>query len=222
MKRLFVVLIMILALLAFPGSASAQPLLAIEGANVAEWLTSDPIDWASGGTFAGLGLVGALITIFGLVGGAVPGTAGQAGIDAGIQRLETLSRRLDGLIDANPPNADQIQAIEATVNNLRTYLTREKWRQFLIASLLYAVLGAAVASLLAQDILQAIVIGAGWTAFLGSFGLQREYRERHSERDAEIDAAVRRMEKVEESIQEGTRRVDLEAAMRSLEVAKRI
>ncbi|HEY6723642.1 MAG TPA: hypothetical protein VI197_06395 [Polyangiaceae bacterium] len=37
--------------------------------------------------------------------------------------------------------------------------------------------------MLARDLLQAIVIGAGWTAFLGAVGLKSEYARRKEKKD---------------------------------------
>jgi hypothetical protein len=159
-------------------------------ADPARWLTADPPDYGHGAVLAVAGLVGALITTFFLVGGAVPGTAGQAKIDAETQQLEALARRLHELIASTPIEPSAVEAVERTVNNLRDDLRAETWRQFLIASCLYAVLGAAIAALLGDDLLTALVIGAGWTGFLGSLGLKRDYAERKAIKDSAIEDAL--------------------------------
>ncbi len=177
---------------------------AIEGANVADWLVGqESIDWALGGVLFGFGFIGALVTIFSLVGGAVPGVAGQAAIDAGLARLDALSHRLDELIERNPPDAEQITAVEGSVDSLRTYLGKERWRQFLVGATLYALLGGIVSALIAQDILQALVIGAGWTGFLGTLGLRKDRDVRAHDRDREIRSAEGQLQAMENKV-EGT------------------
>jgi hypothetical protein len=196
---------------------------AVEGANVAEWLIGqDTIDWATGGALLGFGFVGALVTVFSLVGGAVPGVAGQAAIDAGLARLDALSQRLDALINRDPPEAEQVRAVESTVDSLRTYLGKERWRQFLVAGTLYAVLGAVVSALIAQDILQALVIGAGWTSFLGALGLRKDRAERGNNRDYELRSALEELRALQARAPEDSMREQARAAIRQVEVARSI
>ena len=194
------------------------------------WARTTPPDWRRGALFAGLGFVGALVTIFGLIGGAVPGTAGQAKIDADTERLDRMSQRLEELIGASPSDPAAITAVENTVNNLRDDLRAERWRQFGIATALYAVLGAFFSLLLAQDILQALVIGAGWTGFLGSLGLKKDYAERKATKDTVLEKTVERAEKAE-NIVRGTGdgnliaklpRGSIEEVVREVKIAKRL
>ena len=70
-----------------PGAAAAAE--AIEVGNLFTWATGSTIpDWGRGGLYAALGLIGALVTVFTLIGGAVPGTAGFARIETGLKRVE--------------------------------------------------------------------------------------------------------------------------------------
>ena len=179
--------------LAVTEQPTAQTEKPIEVADLFAWATSTPPDWARGGLFFVLGLLGALVTVFTLIGGAVPGTAGQMKIDADSDRLERMSKRLEELTAATPPNAPAISAVEAAVNNLRDDLTSERWRQFAIAAVLYATLGAFFSCLLARDILQALVIGAGWTGFIGSLGLKADYAARKAAKDEVLTTAVREL-----------------------------
>ncbi len=155
----------------------------IEIANLFTWAAGETPNWRLGALFAGLGVIGALVTIFGLIGGAVPGTAGQAKIDADTELLDRLTGELEKMIKSPSPNAKTIEAVEKTVDNLRDDIRAERWRQFSIAAVIYAVLGGFFAMLLARDTLQALAIGAGWTGFLGSLGLKRDFEERKSIKD---------------------------------------
>lgn len=208
MKRSIAMSVLVLALLAVPGPAAwaqeAPPPASPAAAGEAGEEPAGPVAridlfawyprWDLGWLYAGLGAVGALIILFGLIGGAVPGTAGQAKIDADSQRLERLSQRLEELISRPQLDADTIKAVESAVNNLRDDLRAERWRQFALAAVFYLVLGAFFAALLAEDILQAVILGASWTGLVGSLGLKRDYAERKAVKDEALDKAMKVIE----------------------------
>ena len=213
MKRLLVLMAVVASVwMIVSGTAFAQEPEAkgIEVANLFTWARETPPAWGRGALLAGLGLVGALVTMFGLIGGAVPGTAGQAKIDAEAARLSDLYKRLEELIKAPSVEANDVEAVEKVVNNLRDDLREERWRQFLIAAIFYAVLGAFFSALLAQDMLQALLIGAGWTGYVGSLGLKRDYAERASEKDNALEKSETTLEELRrllESQQKAIRRI---------------
>ena len=153
-----------------------------------KWASGDSPDWTRGIFYALVGLIGALITVFSLIGGAIPGTAGYMRIEAGMKRVEERERALDILIKNPTKNAEQIKAVEIATNNLRDDIRENRRRQFALAASLYAILGAFSAMLLAQDLLQALVIGAGWTAFVGAMGLKKDYAERKAVKDQTTEA----------------------------------
>ena len=164
----------------------AAPGFAQETADVARfftWVTPEEADWTKGILFAILGLIGALVTVFSLIGGAIPGTAGFARIETGLRRVDEREKLLDKLLHEQPRNAEEIKAVEIATNNLRDDIRINRRNQFFIASGLYAILGAFFAMLLAQDLLQAVLIGAGWTAYLGAMGLKNDYAHRKSLKD---------------------------------------
>jgi hypothetical protein len=146
------------------------------------------VAWGTGALYAGLGLVGALVIVFGLIGGAIPGTAGFARIDLNQQRVEQRQQIIDQLmIEDARGNAQVISNLQPTVDALRDDVSRDRRRQFATAAILYAILGAFFAAALARDLLQALVIGAGWTAYLGAVGLKKDYAERKAQKDAVLD-----------------------------------
>ena len=155
----------------------------IDVANLFTWLASAPPDWVRGILYAALGLVGALVVVFTLVGGAVPGTAGFARIEADLKRVEERERILDDLLKAVVKNPAEIAAVEVATNNLREDVAADRRRQFALAAAIYTILGAFFASMLARDVLQALVIGAGWTSYLGALGLRKDYAERKAVKD---------------------------------------
>lgn len=173
----------------------------IEISNVFSWATNGSPQWSTGIIYALLGMVGALVTIFGLIGGVIPGTAGQAKIEIDENRLERWHKKLDGVLESPSPDPDLISSIENATNNLRDDIRAERWRQFGVAACIYIILGAFFSALLAQDILQALVIGAGWTGFIGTLGLKTDYKERKSVKDAFLDKQRREIEELKEKLE---------------------
>ena len=82
---------------------------------------------------------GALITVFGLIGGAIPGTAVFARIEAGMKRVEEREKIIDKLIKDSKRNPEAIKAVEVATNNLRDDLRENRRRQFRLAAGLKAV-----------------------------------------------------------------------------------
>jgi hypothetical protein len=160
--------------------------------NLFSWYESGP-DWELGLLLASLGLAGSLATVFTLVRGAIPGSPGQGRIDTDAIRLEKLYGRLEDMLDDSPMQAPMVKALEATINNLRDDLRKERWRQYFVASLVYALGGALFAAALARDMTQAIVIGAGWTSFLGAVGIKSDTMFRFDVKDGAIDKLSSRL-----------------------------
>ena len=160
------------------------------------WTNSDPDDWSTGGLFALLGLIGALTTVFGFIGGAIPGTAGKAKIDKDQADLDRCIKRIDELISGDDIDPDVIHSIQQHANNLRDDIRTEQWKQFWIAMILYAFLGAAFATMLADSYLQALIIGAGWTALIGTLGLKKDYQERKDEKHELNQKLINQLERL--------------------------
>jgi hypothetical protein len=173
-----------LLLLGAAGVAGAQ-----EEETVAERVLFHWDNWETGTLYALLGLTGALVTMFSLIGGAVPGTAGKARIDAETAQIDRLYQRLFGLAESPDLDPQGIKALNDTIDKMRDDLRRERWRQFGLAFVFYTILGAIFASALAYDHLQAIVIGAGWTGYLGAVGLKGDFAERQRIKNESLDAA---------------------------------
>lgn len=62
-------------------------------------------------------------------------------------------------------------------------MNRDRRQQFVTASFFYVVLGTLFASAVAQDLLQAIGIGGGWTGIVGSFALKQDHLKRAERKD---------------------------------------
>ena len=177
MKRLPIILVITVMFMFFtPIMAAAQETGTRNEIQFFAWLTGDSPDWSTGIMYAIMGLVGALVTVFSLIGGVVPGTEGFMRILEIQNRVEEWENRLDYLIKNSEKNPKFIKAVEEATNNLRDDLRVDRRQQFLLASVLYAILGAFFATLLAKDLIQAILIGAGWTGFIVALGFKKEHR----------------------------------------------
>ncbi|MGD2249299.1 MAG: hypothetical protein PVF58_12905 [Candidatus Methanofastidiosia archaeon] len=214
-QRIFLISIFVVAMLAvIAGSTFAEQSESQEGikiSNLFTWAMSDPPNWMTGIIYALLGMMGSLVTIFSLIGGVIPGTTGQTKIKKGEERLEKWHQKLDELFESSSLNAEAIKYIECAANNLRDDIRAEKRYQFRLAAFIYVVLGAFFSILLAQDMLQALVIGAGWTGFIGTIGLKNDYKERKSYKDAFLDMQKLEIEELKEKLEnKGASREELE------------
>jgi hypothetical protein len=154
------------------------------------WASDEEIRWEIGALYAGLGVAGALVMMFSLVGGTVPGTAGKARLDAEQRRLDALTTQIEEATKLDADGAPAlIEALNKAADALRDDLNAERARQFMLALLLYTLLGALFATMLAQGMVQAIVFGATWTNLLGAFGLRSEFDVQVKRKDEAILAA---------------------------------
>lgn len=179
----------LVAIAAAPAAAQAgdNTTSGVSLADLFSWYTGTNRDWGAGIFYAILGAVGAMVVVYTLIGGAMPGTKGQADIDHDKARVETLTTKLDALMtNVKPETTAEIDSISKALNHLRDDVARERWRQFWLGAVLYLVLGAFFASMVAKNLLEALVIGAGWTALLGSVGLKSEGEARGAIKDAAI------------------------------------
>jgi hypothetical protein len=187
---IFVIFFLVATALAEP-EITKNPV--ITNTSILFWAKEQPIDWFSGIALAITGLMGALVTIFFLVGGVVPGTAGQVEIDNDTLQLKEYKEKLKKLWDKeqlDEVDLKKANELNSIVNDFNTRLDKERRYQFSLAATLYAVLGAFIATILAHDILQAFVIGAGWTGYLGALGLKQDAEKRKSEKDKTIDSLI--------------------------------
>ena len=146
------------------------------------------------------GLMGALVTIYGLIGTAMPGTSGKASLEVEEIRLESFKKKLSELWkkEEKDINIEAAKELEIATTNLQAYISKERWRQFGLAAFLYVILGAFFAVLLSESFLQALAIGAGWTAYLGVVGLRKDSEVRGSIKDREIEELERNVKNREQ------------------------
>ena len=152
------------------------------------WATGPgSIDWSRGAALAGLGLVGALVEVYVSTGEALPSIGGQARISGLQARLsEEQAHREDAVtrceqLAPQENVSEQFEQFE-TVAGLRQdsirALSRElatvRRQQTYVGVPVYLLLGAFFASAVATNLLQALLVGFGWTAVLGRLGLRQD------------------------------------------------
>ena len=168
----------------------------INQADLFSWMTTNPPNYGLGIAFFILGFIGALVAIFGLIGGVIPGTNGKAQLDVQMARLENEEKRLEQLINDANTNPELLKAVEIAVNNIRDDITHERRKQFNQAAIIYLILGAFFAAMLATNMLQAIVIGFGWTAIVGVLGLKNDHEYRSNKKDEVIEKLEQKNEQL--------------------------
>jgi hypothetical protein len=177
--------------------------------------------------FFALGLLGALVTIYLFLGEWLPSMGGKTRYETLRIEIEDLEERRQELIrlredfigGAGEPLSDdqraeasrlsdEIRAEIATKNSDADALYRRILAQ---GFALYALLGGAFAVLFAETLMQALLIGFGWTAIADRLGLKREEATKTGVRDREI-------RKLEKSAEEGA---DAKRQLESLKEAFR-
>lgn len=167
-------------------------------------------NWAEGIGFAALGIIGALVTVYFLLGSFLPSMGGKAEYDETRVELEDLIGRRDaqlairerfarGEMPALPPaqlaEADRLTAeLTAAVDKKADLLEKQRRGLQLVGFPLYVVLGAAFAVLFATNALQALLIGFGWTAIADRVGLGKELDVKATRREVQIAKLQREAE----------------------------
>jgi hypothetical protein len=178
------------------------------------WIESGGFEanWGEGLGFAGLGIVGALVTIYLFLGGFLPSMGGKAEYEATRLEIEDLTKRRDKQISLREQHArgdaaismERLAEADKLTDDLGTMIEAKearaaKLRRELIAVgfPLYVVLGGVFAVLFASNALQAILVGFGWTAVADRIGLKRELDEKSRQREEEINKLTERAESAE-------------------------
>jgi hypothetical protein len=193
MKRMFITIVLtafLLLMLPTVALAQGEPSQVPVG-DLFSWFTQDPPNYRDGLLFLVLGALGALATMYTAVGGVMPGTAGKEELDRRQRDLEVARQLANGYQQQVEALNKQAALTQADLDRLNRYredlkeaqnrgdkleskLSREKWTQFGIACVFYLPLGGGFAAALAQDLVQALIIGAGWPTLWGSYRLTNQ------------------------------------------------
>jgi hypothetical protein len=167
------------------------------------WVDSGGFDdnWTEGLGLAGLGVLGALVTVYLFIGGFLPSMGGKADYDALGIEIEDLEGRRDkeiGLREVYSRGESEISAdrrdeasrlageFSEIIDQKRAERSALRRELFAVGFPVYVVIGGAFAVLFSENALQAILIGFGWTAIADRIGLKRELDKKSERRDEEI------------------------------------
>jgi hypothetical protein len=179
-------------------------------------------NWLEGLGFFGLGILGALVTVYLLLGDFLPSMGGKAEYEELKLELADLTQRRDkqlqirerfsrgdgpAITDEQLAAADKLTGdLSIAIGQKETELRNRKRSLQALGLPLYVLLGGGFAVLFATTELQAILIGFGWTALADRIGLGKELNAKTSTREQEV-------QKLREGAERGvTAQGELEAA----------
>lgn len=187
------------------------------------WVTSGGFseNWLEGLGFVGLGVVGALVTVYFLLGDFLPSMGGKAEYEESRLELADLTQRRDRQIELRERFSrgelalpdERLQAANKLTEDLSAAITqkgqelqRQKRSLLAMGMPIYVLLGGAFAVLFASNGLQAFFIGFGWTGLADRIGLSKELAARSTKREVEV-------QKLRQDAEKGVKaQGDLEAA----------
>lgn len=158
-------------------------------------------NWQEGIAHFILGIAGALVTVYLFLGEFLPSMGGKVEYELLKEELKDFKRRRERALterekyargESEPPKermnfenelADDYDLI---IERLERQISQERWRLFGLGFPIYIFLGGFFATAFATNLLQAILIGFGWTAVADRIGLQKEIAVRKEFKDAEI------------------------------------
>jgi hypothetical protein len=180
------------------GQAGAGPTSSIDVSQAFTWVSFDGGfhgDWARGLAYFLLGFVGAAVTLYFFAGGLLP-SMGRGQLTVLETERAQWERRRDRKLDAvekTPSGAEGTkqkwlyERSAAQVTALDARIDRERGALLKVGVPLYLFLGGFFAAMFATNLIQAALIGFGWTAVVERFGLKREQETRKDSRDDLID-----------------------------------
>lgn len=205
---------------------TANPDTASDIASLLEWYTAaGGPDWELGIALAIAGVIGASVTVYLLLGDFLPAMGGRARItaleveleDVRRRKQESISRR-EKLLAEPTPDTDRIRGEEqvtadyaAEVDRLSTTVRSETRRLQAMGIPLYLLLGGVFAAVVADDLLQAAIVGFGWTAVASRLGFRSEQAEAARLSDLEYERLRNAVESVQNSGE--TAQVNLQDAL---------
>lgn len=134
--------------------------------------------------------VGILFCLLGVCGAAIMVFIGEwdklMGKSARIVELEDEIRKKREIADKlKEDKTGDRKDWEQMINAGEDRLDRERWRNLSMGIILYLFIGGVIAAILANGMIEAVAFGAGWTGFLGIFGLKKDSEKRAATREEE-------------------------------------
>lgn len=151
-----------------------------------------------GGVLIALGgLVGATVMIWRFLGSPFPGTTNATKFPQAEALVETLEAVVPRYTEERR-SAQEIDAASNAANRARDNLEQMN-KSSSAASIFYLFLGVCFAVFIGRDLLQALLIGAGWGGVASSIGLNYIFKERIDVKDNAIDKLIEKASALEQN-----------------------
>lgn len=148
-------------------------------------------DWAVGLVYAAVGIIGALVFVYFAFDEALPGMGGLTRLNDLETELGELERKRAGIAETrqrllaeSPVDNERLVGLDALtksydsrVQEKLAAITRVRRMRLAAGIPLYIILGGVVASAFATNLLQALLIGFGWTGVVQAVGLRQRTAE---------------------------------------------
>jgi len=172
--------------------------------NVLEWFPNDPV---SGLVLFILGVVGAAVVVYLSLGTSLPGLNTRVSIRNLEVEIESDKQEREQLWNEWKETKDdrlaaQVGLLDQKIEKDQNRLDGNKKRLRQASVALYMPLGGAFATLLAADFIQALTIGAGWTALISMIGIKREEAEASTEKEHESNSMDKKKQQLKDMIDE--------------------
>ncbi|HYV02523.1 MAG TPA: hypothetical protein VEM93_09375, partial [Actinomycetota bacterium] len=105
---------------------------------------------------------------------------------------------------------------ETTITRMEASIAKDRWRLFRLGFPVYILLGGFFATAFATNLLQAILIGFGWTAVADRIGLNRELDARKAIKDDKVDTLEKQALEFQRKLIEANARVREAEAQKEL------
>ena len=96
----------------------------------------------------------------------------------------------------DPEEAEKRKKWEVMINEDEYRLDRERKSVRTQGIILYLFIGGVIAAILANSMVEAVAFGAGWTGFIGIFGIKKDSEERRKLRDKEDDEELKYIDEI--------------------------
>jgi hypothetical protein len=152
-------------------------------------------------------LLGIFFFVLGVVGASIMVYLGEwerlLGKSARILEIEAEIASKRSIADQikDPDEAEKRRKWEEMINEDEDRLDRERRTVRSQGVILYLFIGGILAAILANSLVEAVAFGAGWTGFLGMFGIKKDSEERRKYRNEEDDKALENFKTLAEKTQ---------------------
>ena len=96
----------------------------------------------------------------------------------------------------DPEEVEKRKKWEVMINENEDRLDRERKSVRTQGIILYLFIGGVIAAILANSMVEAVAFGAGWTGFIGIFGIKKDSEERRKLRDKEDDEELKYIDEI--------------------------